>query len=171
MKYTYIILGLLMMGSVAMTAQEGQKIGHMNSQELLALMPERAEAETQMQTLNAQLEERLNTLSTEYQSKLEAFQALPADSPQSTVTDLQEELLTMQQRIQEFRANAEQDLVKKQEELLQPMLEKLQTAVDALGQEQGLTYIMDTSAGSIVFVGPDAIDITQMLKDKLGIQG
>ncbi len=168
MKKSYLLISLaLVLFSGILSAQ--QKLGHINSQEVLQLMPERAQAEKTLQDLNAQLEERMNNLSLDYQNKVTAFQALAEDTPASAVNDMRDEILGMEQRIQEFRANAERDLVTKQEELLTPMVEKLQTAIDEIGKENGFTYILDISTGAVVFQAGE--DIAPLVKIKLGITG
>lgn len=168
MKKSYFILSLaLVLFSGLLSAQ--QKLGHVNSQELMQLMPERIEAEQKLQALNAQLEERMTILQADYQGKITAFQALAEDTPTSTVNDMRDEIIGMETRIQEFRANAERDLVTKQEELLTPMLEKLQDAIDQVGKENGFTYILDISTGAVVFQAGE--DIAPLVKVKLGITG
>ena len=54
-------------------------------------------------------------------------------------------------------------------ELLSPIIEKVQNAVNAVGQEKGFTYILDKTAGVVVFIGENAIDITSDVKAKLGL--
>jgi outer membrane protein len=166
MKKAYLILAVLAI-SLGLQAQNPVKLGHLNTQELLLLMPERADAEAKLNTLSTQLEGRLKVLSTEYQSKIQGFQALPADTPQSTVEDMRGEIVAMEKRITDFRTNAQNDLGNKEDELVQPMIEKLQKAIDAVGAENGFTYIFDLSAGSVVYQNSD--DITALVKTKLGI--
>ena len=57
----------------------------------------------------------------------------------------------------------------KQLELLNPLIEKVQNAVNAVGKEKGFTYILDKATGTIVFIGDNAIDITADVKAKLGL--
>jgi len=52
---------------------------------------------------------------------------------------------------------------------MQPLLEKVQDAINKVGKEKGLTYVIDKALGVIVYIGDDAIDITADVKKKLGI--
>ena len=54
-------------------------------------------------------------------------------------------------------------------ELIAPLIEKVQNAVNAVGQEKGFTYILDKASGTVVYIGDNAIDITADVKAKLGI--
>ena len=168
MKKAYLILAILAI-SLGLQAQTPVKLGHLNTQELLQMMPERADAEAKLNTLSTQLEQRLKVLSTEYQNKIQGFQALAPETPESTVQDMRGEIMELEKRITDFRTNAQNDLVKKEEELVQPMIEKLQKAIDEVGAENGFTYIFDLSTGSVVYQNSD--DITALVKTKLGITG
>jgi Skp family chaperone for outer membrane proteins len=85
----------------------------------------------------------------------------------SKITELWKYIETLEKRIQEFQSNAEIAMQNKQVELLNPIIEKVQNAVNAVGQEKGFTYILDKTAGVVVFIGENAIDITADVKAKL----
>jgi outer membrane protein len=168
MKKVLLIIAVLGL-SLSTFAQDQVKFGHVNTQELLMLMPERADAEAKITAMSKQLEDRLGVLTKEYQTKIQAFQALKEDTPQSTVEDMRGEIIELEKRIQDFRNNAQNDLVAKEEALVQPMLEKLQKAIDEVGTENGFTYIFDLGSGAVVF--QNGQDVSQMVKTKLGITG
>ena len=83
--------------------------------------------------------------------------------------DILSKFAKIEKRIQEFQGNAEIAMQNKQVELLNPIIEKVQNAVNAVGQEKGFTYILDKTAGVVVFIGENAIDITADVKAKLGL--
>ena len=58
----------------------------------------------------------------------------------------------------------------KRAELLAPLLEKIQNAINAVGKEKGYTYIIDVATGATVYIGTDAVDVTKDVKAKLGIK-
>ena len=74
----------------------------------------------------------------------------------------------MQQRIQLFYQTAEQDIQKKQQELLLPVHERMAKAIKAVGTREGYTYIFDSAA--MVHIGDDAKDVTSDVKKELGIK-
>ena len=80
----------------------------------------------------------------------------------------QQELQEMQSRIQTFYQTAEQDLQKKQQELLAPVHEKMAKAIKAVGERENYTYIFDSAA--MVHVGADANDVTPAVKKELDIK-
>ena len=75
------VFGLLTFGTFA------QKLGHINSQELLSLMPERTKAETALQDYAKGLESQLMSMQTEYQSMIEDYQNNEANYDDLTKQD------------------------------------------------------------------------------------
>ena len=143
------------------------KFGTVNTAEVLAVMPERADAEKQLQDLTKRYEDEFMKLQEDFQKKYQEVQALGDSVPETIKMRRYEELQTMDQRIQSFRQVAEQDLAKKQEELFIPIQQKLMEAINAVGSENGFTYIFDANAAYYKGVGNE--DVTTLVKTKLGI--
>jgi outer membrane protein len=78
------------------------------------------------------------------------------------------EIRDMESRIQEFRAGAEEDLAKKENELLEPIITKVKTAIEEVAKEGSYTYIFDSSAGILLYA-KDSEDIMSQVKKKLGL--
>ena len=66
-----LVLALGLMMSFSAMAQ--QKIGHINADELLQLMPETKTAQKQLETYGRQLEKDLKDMETELQTKVNTF--------------------------------------------------------------------------------------------------
>ena len=156
-----IMLALPMLASA-------QKFGHINTQELFAQMPDVAQVKLKMDTINAQYESQLTSMQEEFQKKLQDYQSQEATMADAVKQIRQQELQEMQQRIQLFYQTAEQDIQKKQQELLAPVHEKMSKAIKAVGEREGYTYIFDSAA--MVHIGTDATDATPAVKKELGIK-
>lgn len=161
---------------VAMFAMNGfvsaqtVKIAHVNTNELLEQMPERAKAEKELEKYYGELQEQLKTMYTEYQNKLQDYQANAETMSNLVKQSKEKELVDLESRITAFQANAESDFDAKRAELLKPLLEKIQNAINTVGKEKGYTYILDLATGAAVYVGTDAVDVTKDVKAKLGIK-
>ena len=107
---------------------------------------------------------------TEYSNKVQDYEANQASLSNLVKQSKEKEIIDMENRIQQFRANADEELANKQEELLKPVLEKVQKAINDVGKEKGYTYIIDNAAGTLVYLGADAIDASKDVKAKLGIK-
>lgn len=146
------------------------KFGNVNSQQIFELMPEKATAEKTLVEVSKKYEDEYKKLQDEFNKKYTDFQALAADTPQSIKDRRMQELQENQTKIQNFQQMASQDLQKQQETLLAPITEKLQKAIQAVGAENGFTYIFDLSIPAVVYSGAPSQDITPLVKTKLGLK-
>jgi outer membrane protein len=160
-----IIIAMMLVLPLAVSAQ---KFGHINTQELFAQMPEVNQVKLKMDTIQSQYESQLASMNEEFQKKVQDYQAQEATMADAIKQIRQQELQEMQQRIQLFYQTAEQDITRKQQELLTPVHEKMTKAIKAVGEREGYTYIFDSAA--MVHVGADAIDATPAVKKELGIK-
>ena len=160
-----IIIAMLLMLPMAISAQ---KFGHINTQELFAMMPEVNQVRLKMDTINNQYENQLASMNEEFQRKYQDYVSQEATMADAIKQIRQQELQEMQQRIQLFYQTAEQDIQRKQQELLTPVHEKMTKAIKAVGEREGYTYIFDSAA--MVHIGNDAIDATPAVKKELGIK-
>jgi len=171
-KYLIVLLISAVVLSLSVSAQEKLKIGHINSQELFAAMPEMDSAQKKLEKIASDHENVLEEMSVEFNKKFENYRnAMDA----GTLSDLaraskEAELEDLQNRIATFRQTAEQDIQQKRMEIFTPVQEKALNAVNSVAEEHGFTYILDTGAGGVVYADPGAEDILQLVKAKLGLQ-
>ena len=163
MKKILVILALVlpMMASA-------QKYGHVNTAELFQLMPELKGVTARLDSLNKQYEDLLVNMQEEYQKKAQEYEQKAATMTDAMKQIQEEELYTMQQRLQTTYQTAQQDIAQKRQEYVAPVQEKMLKAIQAVGQEKGFTYIFDTAA--MVYVDPSATDVMPDVKAKLGIK-
>jgi len=164
MKKLIIILALALP-----TVTFAQKFGYINTQELFSQMPELKEVEARLDSLNAQYETLLTAMQEEYQKKAQDYQAKQATMSEAIRQISEEELYTLQQRIQTTYQTAQQDVQKKQEEFLTPVQERMLRAINKVGEDKGFTFIFN-SATSTVYVGADATNVMEDVKKELGIK-
>lgn len=145
-----------------------QKYGYVNTQELFAQMPEVAEVKAQMDTIQGQYESQLVMMNEEFQKKFKDYQTNSATMADAIRQMREQELSEMQQRIETFYQTAQQDIQKKQQELLAPVNEKLAKAIQEVGAAEGYTYIFDSAA--MVYIADDAISANDSVKKKLNIK-
>jgi len=152
------------------THASAQKLAHVNVDELLGLMPETQAAQTEMQKYADQLQKDLEEMQSEAQAKYQNLLTNQNTWTQLRLTKEQEELEGMAQRIQQYQQQAQEDLQKKQMDLMQPIIEKAQNAVNEVAREKSYNYVFDSSRskGVVIFVEKGE-DIMPLVKAKLGI--
>lgn len=145
------------------------KIGYVDSASIMDIMPERAKLEQDLQTYYGELQAELQAMAVEYENKLKDYQANQATMSNLIRQSKESEIMNLQTRIQEFESNASVAFEEKRMELLTPLIEKVQNAVNAVGKEKGFTYILDKAVGAVVYIGDNAVDVTADVKAKLGL--
>ncbi|MBO4575104.1 MAG: OmpH family outer membrane protein [Bacteroidales bacterium] len=146
---------------------QGQKIGYVDSQSIIDMMPEGAKIQQDLQAYYSELQAELQAMATEYQNKLRDYEANSATMSNILRQSKEKEILDLQGRIQDFQNNAESDFAAKQEELSKPMLDKIKKAIDDVVKAKGLAYVFEKTV--ILSIGDNAIDVTADVKAKLGL--
>ena len=169
MKKLAKVLGLVVLAlGIGFGANaQSQKIGHVDSQTIIELMPEGAKIQQDLQAYYSELQAELQAMATEYQTKLRDYEANQATMSNILRQSKEKEIVDLQGRIQDFQANAEEAFAAKQEELSKPMLDKIKKAIDDVANEKGIAYVFEKTV--ILSIGNTSIDITADVKRKLGL--
>ena len=161
-----LIIFLLMMLPLGVFAQES-KIAIVNTQEVIQAMPEFATMQKQMADMEAKYKNEMQVMQDEYNKKYSDFVAQQDSLTENIKMRRMQELQDMEQRTQNFIKIFYQFFQKKQGELFTPIQDKLKNAIKAVGDEKGYTYILDPQI--VLYQGNTAVDATQFVKAKLGI--
>ncbi|OJU74560.1 MAG: hypothetical protein BGO09_02915 [Bacteroidetes bacterium 47-18] len=151
----------------ATTGASPKKLGYLNSQELLSAMPEYKKVNEDLEAYYKQLEADFAELSKEYQNKMKDYEDKVRTLSESMKEVKQKEIMALQQNIEDFRTSSQEKLSKKEAELVNPLLKKIQDAIDAVGKENNFDYIYNESA---LLYAKDSENITPLVKAKLGIK-
>ena len=158
---------ILMLAMVLPMLASAQKIGYINSQELLAVMPELKDMQAKLDTLAGQYETQFANMQQEFNKKVADFQKEQATMTAGVRDFRQQEIVEMEQRIQMFYQTAQKDIQAKQQEYLIPIQNRMLDAIKKVGAEQGCIYVMDAMA--MLYIAPDALDLMSLVKKELGI--
>ena len=151
------------------TSLFAQKIGRINSQDVVVNMPEFKEAQTQIEALAKDLQAQAETIQVEMNNKLQEYQK-GAETMTDAVRQLKEkELNDLNTRLQEFNQVAQQELQKKEQELMEPIIKKANEAISEVAKAGGYTVIME-SGSMVYFDEANVKDISPEVKAKLGIK-
>lgn len=147
---------------------QGLKIGHINSQELLSMMPEIKKAETDLKAYAKSFEDQLETMSKEYQKKMGDYQAQEKTMTDAVKEVKQKEITDLGTRIESTQKSAEEKVGTKKQEIFKPIIDKAEKAIKDVAKEKGYDYVFDLSLGSVL-VARDGDSILPFVKAKLGI--
>ena len=167
-KLTKVLVLLVLALGIGFGANaQGMKIGYVDSQAIIDMMPESAKIQQDMQAYYSELQAELQAMATEYQTKMRDYEANSATMSNILRQSKEKEIVDLQGRIQDFQANAESDFAAKQDELSNPMLDKIKKAIDDVVKAKGLAYVFEKTV--ILSIGDSAIDVTPDVKAKLGL--
>ena len=161
------ILLLAFVALLGMTDAAAQKFGHLDAQDILLTLPERAEAQASIEAAAAEYETEVSRMQSELETKFADYQAKAATWPDAIRQQKERELQQLDAGLQEFGMTIQNDLAQMEQQLLAPMIERVRDAIEAVGKEQGFTYIFDTSTGVTLYNGGE--DVTDLVKTKLGM--
>ena len=165
MKKVMMVITALFMVSFA---QAQSKVAHVNSGELLQKMPEIKVVETKLAEYQATYEKQLLQMQKDLQEKSAALQE-DKTSPKSILAIKQKELEDMYANYQQLQGSAQEDIMEKREELLEPVIKKLKDAIAAVAKEKGYEYVMDSTEGGGMIYGDPKHDLMNDVLKKLGL--
>jgi len=164
MKNIFTVLALL--AGLSFSA-EAQKFGHIDAQSLLLSLPERVDAQQTIEAAAKEYEGEMIRMQEELKTKYGEYQAKTATWPDAIRQQKEKELQALDQGLQEFGQTVQMDLARMEENLLTPMIERVQVAIQDVGKAHGFTYIFDSSMGATLYNGGE--DVTDLVKTKLGL--
>ncbi len=168
MRTLLIAFGLLLCVAPKAMAQTPTKLGHIDRQQLLLILPERKDAETKMQKFAEELDKRLRAMGTEYETTVADARTRAEGLTNTEREMLMRDIQQLEQRITDAQEKAQDDLAKQEEELLRPMVERTNKAIRDVATDNNFTYIFDTSTGFVLYFDKGE-DIMPLVKTKLGI--
>jgi outer membrane protein len=169
-----ILLATFLALAIQMGAYAQVKIGYTNVEAVIANMPEAKNVQKQLEVFEKKLSANLKIKDDYVKQKYQEYMDLRerGTMPPEEQQRREAELMKLDEEVQKLAGDAEESLVTKQMELMEPVLDKLQTAINAVAKAQGFTYILNqtTSAGvSTILFGPEENDVTKAVFAQMGI--
>ena len=163
-----LVAGVLFFG-VMTTVNAQSKVAHINSQELVAAMPETKQMQEELKKVAQAYDTEYKSQTSSLQAKLQKYDAEAPTQTDAENEKRRNEVGELQKKLQVYAQEAQQQLEKRRVDLYKPISEKAQKAIKDIAAAKGIQYVMDSSPGSglIVFTGED---LMPAVKAKLGIK-
>ena len=164
----FITLGLITMGIFGFTdsTKAQTKIGYISADEIIALMPEAAKVDTQLNAYQQALYQAAQDEQNAFNEDVQKFVKDSATMNASLKEVKRKELQTRSQKLSGAEQSIQQQFEQKRQELSLPIQKKLQAAIQDVAKENGYTYVFPKEA---LLVMPPADDIANLVKRKLGL--
>ena len=158
----YVVVACIMIAGMGLKAQ---KLGHVNSQVIMQELPDYESARKDLESFNSDLTKELEM----YQKLIVEFaqdyeqnkNGMSEDTRKRKETDLMER----QQNYEKKAYEAQTSLQQKEQELLQQIMIKVNTAVKEVAEKEGYDYVYEVT--TLLYAGGE--DISDKVRKKLGI--
>jgi outer membrane protein len=161
---TLLLIAIITLGFNSIQAQS--KVGHISTDLLLSLMPETKTLNADLEKLSKTYESELKAENDKLTAKLKKYEAEVGSQTDEVNQQRQIEVQQDQQSLYQASQIAQEDIRKKRDEKLKPILEKARKAIEDVANEQGFTYVLDASS----IIVANGTDLLSAVKTKLGIQ-
>jgi outer membrane protein len=167
MRYSFLLLlAAVGLWTSPAAAQTPIKVGYINSQAILEQAPGAREAMEQFDEEMASLRSRLQPAADSLDQLIQAYEAqamtMSADAKQRREQDILQRREALQQRASQLETEAGQ----RREELVQPVMDRINTVIEAMRVEGGYHLIFDVAAGSII-AADESLDLTSEVVRRL----
>lgn len=150
------------------------RIGYANLDLIIAKMPESQDVAKQLDTFQGELAKGINTKKAYAQQKLVEAQNAQASGivTDEKLTEYEAELRKLDKEIQTTAQDAERKMLQKRNDLMEPVIEKLQETIRQVAEAEGYTHVLNVVDGtgtSVLLWGIEERDLTGKILEALGI--
>ncbi len=176
-RSTLRALGLLAAILVPLFGAHAQsvQIGYLDPDIIIVQMPEYSEMRDSLQTrdqaIAADLQAQENVIRTKF-AELQQFAQSAVASPEAQ-QERENEILSLQRDLEQAESRGRNELAQREARMLEPLLIRLQGAIDLVSEEMGLTMVFSARANNapvILYASDDAINITEEVMTNLGLE-
>ncbi|MBD3616158.1 MAG: OmpH family outer membrane protein [Gracilimonas sp.] len=168
-----ITIAIILMGTV-FTMQDviaQVKIGYANPVRILNALPAVEEVDQQVEALIEESDQTLAQKATELQSRFTDYESTMSNLSEQERATREEELLEMNEQFEQDRETMMNQIRQRRSELMAPIIERMNTAMEEVAQEMGLDLILNegTSTGDAIvfFANSEQLNITNRIIEKL----
>ncbi|MBX7093554.1 MAG: OmpH family outer membrane protein [Flavobacteriales bacterium] len=167
MKKIILLFTMFLMSGIGVAI--AQKVGHVDFQNLMLQLPERKTAEDSLKKIAGKMEGEMKRMQAKYDVLVTEYERDKKEGKLQGELDMirQQEIMEYQQRMMKFEEYVQEELSKKEGELLNPMIEKVKASVGKIAKANGINYVLDIS--QMVYL-EGGNDLTPLVKKDLGIQ-
>lgn len=146
--------------------------GFLSYNEVMKAMPEYAQAIKSLDELKATYDKEMERSESDFSKKYAEYLDGQKSFPENIMLKRQKELQVLMEQSIQFKKEAQELLSKSEEELMQPVTERLKSAIIEVGKSKRYAFILNTDANAYPFINTDgeAEDCTDAVLTKLGIK-
>ena len=144
-----------------------QKVGHIDFEKLVAEMPKTKALKTTIEKLGKTYQDEIEGMGKKIEAKIKKYGAEQNTQTKETNEKRALEVQQDRARYEQARQGAYQEMQKKQNDDLEPIIIKAQKAIEEVAASKGILYVLDASIGKGLLVKKGE-DLYGAVKAKLG---
>ncbi len=144
-----------------------QKVGHIDFEKLVAEMPQTKTLKSDIEKLGKTYQDDIEGMGKKIEATQKKYIAESQSQTQQKNEERAQELQGEAAKLEQLRRTAYQDMEKRQNDGLKPIIEKAQKAIEEVAADKGILYVLDASLGKGLLVKKGE-DIYSAVKTKLG---
>lgn len=148
----------------------GQKFAYVDSDYILSNIPEYGDAQAELEALSTKwnnevkaIYDKVSEMYKKYQTEMVLLSEDQKRAREQEIVNKEQEAKNLQ--MQYFGSDGQ--LYQKRTELVQPIQEKIYTALTELSQTKGYTFVFDLASGTSLLYASDRADISDDVLDQL----
>ena len=164
-KTKYFILTLVLVSFILAEI----KIGYVDSNEIMNNFEEVRQVQVDLEKEQRRLEGDFNNLVGRLDSLKQDYERQRLLMSETRRKEKKNEITNMEQSIQKFQLDKfgpEGEIYRKQNQLLKPVLGKIDAAIQQVGSDRGYDYILDAMSGALLYA-LDSHNLTEAVMDEL----
>lgn len=161
---------MLMVASFSLSAQNTKqvKLGHIDFNAIVALMPEVKTAESEVEARRTEIANLLERMMNDRRKLIEDYQKNARNYSTEQRSGKEKEINALEEEMQTLEDLGSTQLENLWREKMEPVLERVRKAIKEVGDENGYLYIFET--GTLNYASSSSDDVTPLVKKKLGIK-
>lgn len=162
---------IILCGTMGAHAQiGGQKFAYVDSDYILSNIPEYADAQEELNALSTKWENEIKAIYDQVSSMYRKYQTEMVLLSEDQKHAREQEIINKEQEAKNLQMQyfgSEGQIYQKQTELIQPIQEKIYTAVTEVAQAKGYAFIFDLASGTSILYASDKADVSDDVLDQL----
>lgn len=167
------ILALIFTLSTA-SVSLAQKIGYVNSKEVMSKMEEYTTAQSDINATSQKWQQELEKMYKAIEAKYKDYQDNEVIMPEDVRKDKQDEIFKMEKEAKEYREKKfgySGELFQLQESKVKPLQDKVMKAVEAVATKKRVDLVFDKASGDVTWLYTNAtFDLTPDVQKELGLE-
>ena len=164
LKITILFIAFISSAAIAQT-----KVGTIDSDYIMSLMPEAKVVTKRSQAYGAKLDSSFSLKTQNFQARVSDFKKKEKEMGELMKKTIIKEISALEQDIKNYQSNGNKLMQLKQNELMRPLYKLLNDAINTIAKENGYTQVLTITGNQFVYID-EKFDITNLVMAKLNIK-